>query len=441
MAIRKTHEQFIKEMDLLNPNIEILDKYVNAKTKLLCNCKIHLYKWYIDPDHLLRGHGCPICAQKVRDSKHKKKTHEQFVKEYYTKFKDSTIDIIGKYKSIIDDVTCKCRVCNAIYEQKARKLMEGVGCPVCAGVRVVKGINDIATTNPDIVQYFKNTEDAYKYTKCSTASTDFKCPVCGYEKFMKINSVVSINHFSCPICSDGISYPNKFSRAFLKQLPVENVKYEYTPLWAKQYSYDNYFEYMGRKYILEMDGAFHYMKYYNSNLSLEDTKQRDKEKDELAKNNNIQMIRINCFYSTKEFIKKNILESDLSIIFDLSNINWEQCDKDACRTLIYDVCNYYNNNKTITVSKISKIFKLREETISKYLYKGNELGICNYHPKNKIPVILKINDNEIYFNTLVECARYLSSNNPSVQYYLILDSLRKRNSSFYDYEFSYVYND
>ena len=61
--------------------------------------------------------------------------------------------------------------------------------------------------------------------------------------------------------------------------------------------------------------------------------------------------------------------------------------------------------------------------------------------KNKIPVILKINDNEIYFNTLVECARYLSFNNPSVQYYLILDSLRKRNSSFYDYEFSYVYND
>ena len=43
------------------------------------------------------------------------------------------------------------------------------GCSCCCGNSniVVKGINDIATTNPELVKYFIDINDAYKYTYSS----------------------------------------------------------------------------------------------------------------------------------------------------------------------------------------------------------------------------------------------------------------------------------
>ena len=72
MPKKKTHEQFVLEMYEVNPNIEILGKYVDAKTKILCRCKIHMCEWMLDPSHLLGGQGCPICG-KESYAKHRKK--------------------------------------------------------------------------------------------------------------------------------------------------------------------------------------------------------------------------------------------------------------------------------------------------------------------------------------------------------------------------------
>ena len=36
MAKRRTHEEFIELVNDINPNIEIIGKYVNAKTKIEC---------------------------------------------------------------------------------------------------------------------------------------------------------------------------------------------------------------------------------------------------------------------------------------------------------------------------------------------------------------------------------------------------------------------
>jgi hypothetical protein len=436
MSERKTHEKFITEMNDINKNIIILDRYMNAKTKLLCECKIHSHKWYSDPDHLLRGQGCPLCAQEARNSKHKKKTHEEFVKA--CKISNPDIEILNEYTGILDNVKCRCKKCEAIYYQKARYIIDGKGCPVCANVKVIKGINDIATTNPEIILYFKNKEDAYKYTYGCDAKITFKCPICGFEKNLPINHVTNNGYFSCPRCSDGISYPNKFSREFLNQLPVSNIEYEYSPEWANRYSYDNYFEYNNQKYILEMDGAFHYIRYYKSNLSLEDTQKVDRIKDDLALKNNIKIIRIDCFYSTKEYIVKNILNSELSSIFDLSEIDWDLCDKKANKSLIKSVCDYYDANPNLTVRAIAKTFKLQESTVSKYLYKGNEFGICNYHPKNKIPLSIKSDNEFLSFETIADCARYLSEKYPDNGIQKIKRLLNKRIQTFEDVEIAYM---
>lgn len=61
MPRRKNHEDFISEIQKVNKNIEIIDRYVNCAIKINCRCKICGNIWLAIPKNLLRGSGCPIC--------------------------------------------------------------------------------------------------------------------------------------------------------------------------------------------------------------------------------------------------------------------------------------------------------------------------------------------------------------------------------------------
>ena len=231
----------------------------------------------------------------------KRRTHEEFVQLIAAI--NNNIEIIGRYINSQTKIKCRCKTDNYIWDALPQNLLRGEKCPICQNKKVLKGINDIATTNPEMIPYFKNIDDAYRYTAKSGKKVDFKCPKCGAIKNMSIYNMYT-NGFVCPKCSDGISYPNKFSRYFLSQLPIKNIKYEYSPIWARPYYYDNYFEYNGKKYILEMDGGFHYrdVSFSQDKISyLKDTKSRDEKKNLLAKEHNIILIRINSIISDKEY--------------------------------------------------------------------------------------------------------------------------------------------
>ena len=57
----KTHDDFISDMKILHPKIDILGQYINAKNKLLCRCKECNHEWMGIPTNLLQGQGCPKC--------------------------------------------------------------------------------------------------------------------------------------------------------------------------------------------------------------------------------------------------------------------------------------------------------------------------------------------------------------------------------------------
>ena len=61
---------------------------------------------------------------------------------------------------------------------------------------------------------------------------------------------------------------------------------------------------------------------------------------------------IDCFYKTLEerfeYIKNNILISDLKNILNLSSIDWNEVKKSSDNSLFYQVCKLYNENYTIT---------------------------------------------------------------------------------------------
>ncbi len=60
-SIKRTHEQFVIEMQDLFPNIEIMEKYKSANEKILVKCNICGYEWKSRPHDLLRSKGCPEC--------------------------------------------------------------------------------------------------------------------------------------------------------------------------------------------------------------------------------------------------------------------------------------------------------------------------------------------------------------------------------------------
>lgn len=267
-------------------------------------------------------------------------------------------------------------------------LERGDGCPVCNNKVIMRGVNDMWTTNPELASLLADPNDGYKYARCSQKSVDWKCPNChSLVKNKKIDVVARNNHVPCPFCGDGFSYPEKVMSNILTFLKVEYIQHyrigEQTFLFDnKQYrpEYDFYFELDNNKYIIEMDGDFHNKVHSNSKLSINQIKEIDNKKDILAKENNITMIRIDCRKSDYDYIFNSIKNSILSDLFDLSKINKAEINKKAYSSNIVDACHLYMT-KSKNLNTISKILKIPYGTIYKYLQKGAEIGLCDYNPE------------------------------------------------------------
>lgn len=93
-------------------------------------------------------------------------------------------------------------ICNAV-----RSVGNGTtGCPVCAGRKVVPGINDLASQYPEVATMWssKNKLPASEVATQSGKKAFFKCHNCGQEFEARIHHVVDAvdnGHTGCPICA------------------------------------------------------------------------------------------------------------------------------------------------------------------------------------------------------------------------------------------------
>ena len=65
MAKKKTHEEFIRELNGINPSILPLQRYSGTHTRMEVRCKKCGYVWSPEPKTLLQGIGCPACSGRV----------------------------------------------------------------------------------------------------------------------------------------------------------------------------------------------------------------------------------------------------------------------------------------------------------------------------------------------------------------------------------------
>lgn len=287
------------------------------------------------------------------------------------------------YKYLCNECSYKGWVVeNSVLKQKT-------GCPCCANQIVVEGINDIPTTAPWMVKYFQDGYDEAKlYTYRSSKKANLICPHCGRitNKRIVISNLYANKSIGCS-CSDKKSYISKFMFSLLEQLKEQNqindfeteIKFDwcnyYNPFKNKE-SFGIYdFVIENNKLIIETDGGFHRRDNDMSGQSKEQSKWLDDIKDKLALENGYKVIRV----SDEGNIKENILNSQLIKMFNLSMINWIQCEEFACKNLVKEVCEYWNNEKEDkNVKDLVKIFKVSDGTIRNYLKVGNQNGWSNY---------------------------------------------------------------
>ena len=165
MGKRKTNDEFLKELNAINSNIDVIDEYTTNNTKIKCKCKIDGNEWFAFPTNLLKGEGCPKCGR-IKVSKMFAKSHEDFVKQVMSLNKN--IEIIGHYKNNKTKIKCSCKIDGYEWDALPNHLLNGSGCPVCSNRMIIAGINDVATTHPKFTIYFKNKEDAKKYSAGSS---------------------------------------------------------------------------------------------------------------------------------------------------------------------------------------------------------------------------------------------------------------------------------
>ena len=81
MPKKLTHQEYENKLLELEIDYYPIEEYITSRTPILHECLVG-HQWRVNPNHILKGRGCPICNSTL-------KTHETYLKDL-----DKTIDIL-----------------------------------------------------------------------------------------------------------------------------------------------------------------------------------------------------------------------------------------------------------------------------------------------------------------------------------------------------------
>ena len=349
----------------------------------------------------------------------RQKTTEEFKVEVFNLVGDE-YQVIGEYVNNHTKIKILHKKCGNTYYVTPLAFLSSNRCPFCCKFPQKVGFsNCMWSTNSELAKLLLNPEDGYKHTQCSNKKADWKCPYCGY--IIKNKNINDINRrgLSCPQCNDGISYPNRLMASVLSYLNIEfeaEKRFKWCRFYfnnkLKQGVYDFYFLYENKEYIIEMDGNWHFNDNKMNGQTKEESRFIDLQKDRLAREHNIIPIRITSDKSEMEYIKSEILTSELKNILDLSKIDWQECHKQSLTSLKIQACELWKKHHSTKI--ISTIMKRHQSTIIAWLKSCATADLCDYNPvieiQNRVLKIIRkvvcVETNEIFDSITVASRTY-----------------------------------
>lgn len=371
MGKKRTHEEYVAEVAIKNPDVEVLEQFQGTAKKILHRYKKCGHQRLVSPNIILQGCGCYQCMINNR-----LRTHDKFVNS--DKMKKSNWAADSEYTGHRNPLWLKCKKCGyRKFAQPSNKVLDAP-CPECEGKKsVIYTVGDLKTLRPDIAAMMEDQELAGKIGVYSKQDVWFICPFCG-ERICNKPANVARHGLSCPSCSGGRKYPNRLMYNVLKHI-LDEFEPEYMKPWTDNRKYDFMFEMSQNKYLIEMDGGQHKTG-FPGGLTKEQNQENDAYKDRLAIENGFHIIRIDCDYPPGQrfqYIKNNILNSELAIILDFSNTDWEYADLISQPSDFQQICKMYDSG-VHDVDVIAKEIGLCAATVIQHLIHSEEIGCSTY---------------------------------------------------------------
>lgn len=192
---RKTHEDYVNELKIKNPNVEVIDKYINAKTPILHRCLIHDVIWNTSPDGVLQGAGCENC-RRDKLHKHHQKTHAQYVQDL--SIKNPNIKVIDEYIDCHTPILHHCEVHDVDWRIAPNNALQGGGCSMCKSNKIAKALKK--THN----EYVQELADAKPYISVVDLYVDANTQIQHYchkhNRLWMASPNVVLHGCGCPDC-------------------------------------------------------------------------------------------------------------------------------------------------------------------------------------------------------------------------------------------------
>lgn len=401
MGKSKTHEEYIKEVEIKNPNIEVIGTYVNSDTKIDHRCKKHDIIWSAAPTNILHGSGCRICAR--RNASNRLRDSDE---EYIRKLHDVMphVDILEPYQGQNVEILHICHICGSTFISKPNNVLIKGHCTVCSGGRIGSAPeykNSIwASEYRDFFSAYMTEEQMKSTFPKSGKKIDVLCPDC--HKIKKISPINLITKGLGCQCGDNWSFANKFVYNVLCQLGL-SIKTEYSPSWANKKRYDIFLE--DYSLIVENHGKQHYEESTMTTRSLEEEQENDRLKEIVATQNGIDnYVVLDCRESHMAHIKRSILNSQLPVLlrFSETDVDWTKATAYASKSLIKQAAELYTLGHTM--KDIAKELCVTRNTITGWLKRANEAGFCEYMPQKQPICVYCINLNK-WFSSLEKAYR------------------------------------
>lgn len=302
--VRKNHDIYIDELLKINPNIEIVGHYINCKTAILHRCKIDGYEWYATPSNMLSGKGCPVCSGM------KKKTHDEYVAE--VKAINPNIEVVEPFINVNTKILHRCKIDGCEWYVKPNAILSGKGCPKCAGNEryghdeYIKRVREI-NSNIEVLGVYVNAHVPILH----------RCKIDGYEWFATPNGILSGT--GCPKCNE-----SKGEKAIANWLNKNNILYELQKRFndcrsKKPLPFDFYLP--DYNVCIEYNGKQHYepIEYFGGQERFETQILRDNIKEEYCKKNNILLFKIPYFKDiNEELLRLNDLITERNVVKEVA---------------------------------------------------------------------------------------------------------------------------
>ena len=206
----KDNKDLIKSWDYKKNTIDPNKTTCGSVKKAWWICeKGHSYDMRID--HRNNGHGCPYCSGRrpIIGETDLLTINPELCKEW--NYEKNEINPNEVSPSSEKKVWWKCSKGHE-WQASICNRNKGRGCPFCAGKRLIKDVNDLATIYPDLAKewnYEKN-GSLTPHDVMSRVATKvwWKCSQCNHEWISAINNRVAGN--GCPNCHYSVFKNNKW---------------------------------------------------------------------------------------------------------------------------------------------------------------------------------------------------------------------------------------